>query len=579
MAGTIQSTELNNSFATGNVSGTKKVGGLVGNTYCPGNDPAYSSQINYCFAAGEVVGTDPSTNGGLLGERQSFETVTNSYYNTETCGQTDNSGKGIPKTTVEMKQQSTYESWDFDDIWTIQPNETYPGLQLLNNVPFAFRSSLEVAAVTSLSSVLENDYDIETLQEQLVLKVEKLYGIGSTDSLNWYMFPPGTPLGTTDSLSYRVGELLDNGDILWGNRANVVLTKIASVPEITSVPMTIVLTGQLYTYTVNASDFDHSPLSYELTNEPAGMTITDSVITWTAPDGPTTTDLVTLVVSNGTNSVTQEFAITVKKENHPPEILSSAPTLATVGSLYIYTVDATDPDDDSLTYLLTNAPEGMSISDNIINWTPSEGTTTSGEITLTVSDGALTDIEEFTITVKPENNAPVINSTASTSATVGSQYTYSVDATDPDGDSLIYSLANAPEGMSISENVINWTPPEGITTSGEITLTVTDGALSDTEVFTITVSPVTVSVDENICHWKVYPNPAPSQMFIEYIGLTLNRADIQIIGIDGKIYTNMQLNRINTNTLSVDLSMLSTGIYYCRLVYNETTETIKLIKQ
>jgi hypothetical protein len=67
-------------------------------------------------------------------------------------------------------------------------------------------------------------------------------------------------------------------------------------------------------------------------------------------------------------------------------------------------------------------------------------------------------------------------------------YTYNVNATDPDGDTLTYALTTKPAGMTINSTtgLINWTP----TSTGyyDVTVEVSDGELSDTQSFTITVN-------------------------------------------------------------------------------------------
>jgi len=86
------------------------------------------------------------------------------------------------------------------------------------------------------------------------------------------------------------------------------------------------------------------------------------------------------------------------------------------------------------------------------------------------------------------NHAPVITSTPVTSATKDQAYTYDVNATDSDGDTLTYSLTTTPSGMTInsSTGLITWTP----TAAGAyvVTVEVSDGALFDTQSFTITVA-------------------------------------------------------------------------------------------
>ena len=90
----------------------------------------------------------------------------------------------------------------------------------------------------------------------------------------------------------------------------------------------------------------------------------------------------------------------------------------------------------------TNAPEGMNITQypfepaGLVTWTPIEGVLTSGEVTVQVSDGgedsASVASETFTITVTAVNDAPVITSSATLSATEDIQYTYQVEFEDSD---------------------------------------------------------------------------------------------------------------------------------------------------
>ena len=94
------------------------------------------------------------------------------------------------------------------------------------------------------------------------------------------------------------------------------------------------------------------------------------------------------------------------------------------------------------------------------------------------------------------NHAPVITSTAVTSATKDEPYSYNVNATDSDGDTLTYSLTTNPSGMTINftTGLIAWTP----TTSGDfdVTVKVSDGELFDTQSFTVTVEETSTSLGQ-----------------------------------------------------------------------------------
>jgi DNA-binding protein/thiol-disulfide isomerase/thioredoxin len=87
------------------------------------------------------------------------------------------------------------------------------------------------------------------------------------------------------------------------------------------------------------------------------------------------------------------------------------------------------------------------------------------------------------------NHAPTITSTPITTATVGEEYTYDVDATDPDGDTLYYSLVVSPTGMTIDEDtgIITWTPTSVHIGDNPVIVEVTDLTLSDTQSFTIVI--------------------------------------------------------------------------------------------
>ncbi len=99
--------------------------------------------------------------------------------------------------------------------------------------------------------------------------------------------------------------------------------------------------------------------------------------------------IVQLIVNDGqVNSEPDTVQVTVQAPpNHNPEITSNPVTQATVGQSYSYTVTATDADGDTLSYALSNAPEGMTIGANSgqIAWTPE--TPGMVEVVIEVSDG------------------------------------------------------------------------------------------------------------------------------------------------------------------------------------------------
>ena len=70
----------------------------------------------------------PTDFGGLVGNNTG--TVSNSHYDLEVSGQNDDTEKGSPQITNDMKAQETFTDWDFDGIWGIDVgvNDGYPYL-------------------------------------------------------------------------------------------------------------------------------------------------------------------------------------------------------------------------------------------------------------------------------------------------------------------------------------------------------------------------------------------------------------------------------------------------------------------
>jgi len=256
------------------------------------------------------------------------------------------------------------------------------------------------------------------------------------------------------------------------------------LPRITSTAVTTCYgvactVGQTYSYQVTAYDPEGNDLSYSLTSAPAGMSIAESgLISWTAATGANS---VTVSVSNGTKSQTQGFTIPVS-DYHPLAITSSPNTSAVNGASYTYQVTVTNVDNYPLSYSLTTAPAGMTISPGgTVNWVPSSAQSGDAQVTVQVSDrsSAAPVTQTYTLTVS-QYNVPGITAIPSQTASEGVLFSYQVIATAPLGGPLAYSLSGAPSGMGISESgLITWTPAAGQGASGvSVTVRVQAGTVS-----------------------------------------------------------------------------------------------------
>jgi hypothetical protein len=126
---------ISNCYSTGAVSGFSNslaVGGLVG--YHETGD------IRNCYSTGQVSGYSGSQEvGGLVGYNWDGS-ISVSFWDVNTSGWSTSAG-GTGKTTAEMKTKSTFTDagWDFENVWNIGEDLTYP---FLRNMPNPLRFNL-----------------------------------------------------------------------------------------------------------------------------------------------------------------------------------------------------------------------------------------------------------------------------------------------------------------------------------------------------------------------------------------------------------------------------------------------------
>ena len=312
-------------------------------------------------------------------------------------------------------------------------------------------------------------------------------------------------------------------DLSATNSFTVTVNAIHNGPSLGVVSNQVVNELTLLTVTNAATDNDIPalPLSYTLTvtNALTGGVVTNAsistngIISWTPTEvqGPSTNTFTT-IVSDGSLSATNSFTVTVNEVNTAPTLpVQSNRTLVGTQSL---TVTNTASDSDipvnPLGYVLTG-PTGSTIDTNgVIRWTPTVGqvpgvytftTVVTDTNVYAVNAQDLSATNSFTVTVNAIHNGPVLGVVSNQVVNELTLLTVTNAATDNDipALSLTYTLAvtNALTGgvvtnASISTNgIISWTPTEvqGPSTNTFTTI-VSDGSLSATNSFTVTVNEV-----------------------------------------------------------------------------------------
>lgn len=250
-------------------------------------------------------------------------------------------------------------------------------------------------------------------------------------------------------------------------------------PQILSNPLLRLTLGDDYSYNPRAFDPDGDPLIWTLTTAPRGMSIDQETgaIRWTPTEEQLGFQNVEVQVVDGQGGVgTQTFQVEIRSANIPPLITSTPPSVAYVGETLTYAVAADDPDGWALSRLQysVTGPDGMTISDTgLIQWTPTADQVGRGNFPVVeVSDGRDITRQGFIIEVfdTAPNSWPVVTSTPEFLATIDQPYEYAIAAFDPDGDAFSFQLADGPDGMTLVDDSLQWTPTS--TQEGPHTVTV-----------------------------------------------------------------------------------------------------------
>ena len=180
-------------------------------------------------------------------------------------------------------------------------------------------------------------------------------------------------------------------------------------PQITSVASLTATEDEQYYYQATATNPAGFSLTWQLSNEPAGMTINQStgMVAWVPGEGVLSSGLVTLsVCDNDLSPLTgyQQFELTVTPVNDPPVLGNIGPKEVIEGNLLSFSINVSDPDGPSVSLSTSGLPSGAVFTNNGgstggFEWMPGYDQAGSYELTFRCSDGTSSDSEIVVITV------------------------------------------------------------------------------------------------------------------------------------------------------------------------------------
>lgn len=241
-------------------------------------------------------------------------------------------------------------------------------------------------------------------------------------------------------------------------------------------------------YTSTASDPDGDVLTFSATGLPDGISINTSTGTLSGYLGYNTagTYTPTITVSDGTLTASHTFNWVVTETNAPPVLTNPGPQTDYENDTISRQFTATDEDSTGLTFSATGLPPGLTMSPTgLVTGYLTYDTAAVYTVEMSVTDGTTTRTVIFTWTVIDVNRPPTVFHADRTNAE-NDTVTYPTTASDPDGDSLVYTAADLPSGILINSATGQLTGTLGYNSAGTYhpTITVNDGEATASHTFT-----------------------------------------------------------------------------------------------
>jgi hypothetical protein len=335
---------------------------------------------------------------------------------------------------------------------------------------------------------------------------DSLAGVGLTRTWSW---TPGFNRAGTHTITFTVTDAEGRAATVM---RQVTVTDTNRNPVLTLTPSGAqsVGEGSAISLSASATDPDGDTVTIGATGTPLaftpdGATFTSNTFNWTPGFTRAGVYPITFNASDGNGGTAQVVVnITVTDTNRIPTLSLSppdgSPSVVELANLSIG-VTASDPDGTAVTLTasgtpLTLNPDAATFTgtggSKTFNWTPgsTRAQATRYPVTFSASDGVNTVTTTVDILVTDGNQPPALASIGARVVSAGTPLTFTISASDPEGNPITYAATNLPTGATFnaSTRTFSWTPTCGTSASVQVTFTAGDGTSTDSETVTILVN-------------------------------------------------------------------------------------------
>ena len=221
--------------------------------------------------------------------------------------------------------------------------------------------------------------------------------------------------------------------------------------------------GETLSFSASASDPEGDSVSITALDSPTGFSVTGNTLTWTPDFNQAGIHTISVIAedSRGGRDV-ESIRITVENVNLPPVFEEIANQTVDEDQQLQFSISASDPDNDSITLTMSDAPPNATLSRNTFTWLTTLDQAGSHIVNFTADDGqgGITTVS-VSITVNNVNQPPELiipRFQGVPEAKEGEEFRLELSANDPDGDTIQFTVSDNPAGSTLSGNTFTWTP-------------------------------------------------------------------------------------------------------------------------
>ena len=332
----------------------------------------------------------------------------------------------------------------------------------------------------NLEGILDEIKDI-TINENEIAKLElpnfERYGLAYSIS---------EPLGNknewlasfNDSGSYDIKIHADGKGFSKDKIIRLIVNDIDRAPVFEQIGNRFVKEDEDVNITLNAIDPDGDEVTYSATKLPEGATLQGNIFTWKPSyDTVKKVDFVDWVLdkfsvlsksfyiqfaaASKDKKIIQNIIITVKDVNRAPVIENMEPITINEGESLKIEPNAYDLDGDKVKHSYSGFLNTNTFKSNF-------GDAGTYYVKVTASDDMSETSKSVQINIKHVNRAPIFGKINDIKASEGDDIAILLNANDPDGDEISYSLDNPLEGSSIKGNAFIWKPSYDLANKNEV---------------------------------------------------------------------------------------------------------------